>query len=90
MRRGWGKAFFANFTIVRAHYDERFIHMPEFYHAGCKYFLQLHGDMVFQFQFGHNCRMLPLGRRQIAQKDNRYPDILCKTIFFGNTPHLRK
>jgi hypothetical protein len=46
--------------------------------------------MVFQLQLGHNYKVTPLGRRYIAQKEDSYRDILCKTIFFGNTPPSTK
>ena len=84
------RAFFANIAAVRIHYDERFIRMWEFYLAGCECFFRSQAGMVFQLQLGHNYKVTPLGRRYIAQKEDSYRDILCKTIFFGNTPPSTK
>lgn len=86
----WRRAFFANIATVRTHYDERFIRMWEFYLAGCEYFFRSQAGMVFQLQLGHNYKVTPLGRRYIAQKEDSYRDILCKTNFFGNTPPSTK
>ena len=86
----WRRAFFANIATVRTHYDERFIRMWEFYLAGCECFFRSQAGMVFQLQLGLNYKVTPLGRRYIAQKEDSYRDILCKTIFFGNTPPSTK
>ena len=88
--RQWRSAFFANIATVRTHYDERFIRMWEFYLAGCECFFRSQAGMVFQLQLGHNYKVTPLGRRYIAHKEDSYRDILCKTIFFGNTPPSTK
>ena len=64
--------------------------MWEFYLAGCECFFQSQAGMVFQLQLGQNYKATPLGRRYIAQKEDSYRDILCKTIFFGNTPPSTK
>ncbi len=64
--------------------------MWEFYLAGCECFFRSQAGMVFQLQLGHNYKVTPLGRRYIAQKEDSYRDILCKTIFFGNTPPSTK
>ena len=86
----WRQAFRQDGATVRQDYDERFIRMWEFYLAGCEYFFRSQAGMVFQLQLGHNYKVKPLGRRYIAQKEDSYRDILCKTIFFGNTPPSTK
>jgi len=86
----WRAAFFDNIALIRHHYDDRFIRMWEFYLAGCEYFFRSQAGMVFQIQLAHDYNAAPLGRRYIAQQEDRYRDILCKTTFFGNTPPSTK
>ena len=37
---------FKNFASVRQHYDDRFIHIWEFYLTGCEYFFRSQASMI--------------------------------------------
>jgi len=83
----WRQAFHQNIATVRQDYDERFIHMWEFYLIGCEYFFRCQHGMVFQLQLAHDHNAAPL-TRNISQTENQYRKILCPKISSGKPSRL--
>ena len=69
--RHWRWRFAANRDAIAALYDERFCRMFEFYLCGSELAFRHEGHVVFQIQFAHDHRAVPLTRDYIAEAERQ-------------------
>jgi cyclopropane-fatty-acyl-phospholipid synthase len=69
--RHWRRRFAANRDAIAAIYDERFCRMFEFYLCGSELAFRHEGHVIFQIQFAHDQRAVPLTRDYITETERR-------------------
>jgi len=69
--RHWRRRFAANRDAIAAIYDERFCRMFEFYLCGSELAFRYEGHVVYQIQFSHDQRAVPLTRDYIQATEQQ-------------------
>jgi len=69
--RHWRRRFAANRDAIAAIYDERFCRMFEFYLCGSELAFRHEGHVIYQIQFAHDQRAVPLTRDYITEAERQ-------------------